>query len=312
MIFFKENSKQRILLNGVRGCAVAGLLIAVAAGCQYLAKKMRGGVELSGFSHAAHKKPSCGRCHKQTEGMPRPSFPSRKRCVRCHDEEDDVERLRQFFGNDQETGMWASAGRQSGEIVFDHAAHAEREGIACRRCHEDVATASSILSTMKMRMAECMDCHRRDAPKRLGCANCHKQLSKKTTPGSHSSGWMARHGDHWRMRSQAKTADRCTLCHTQGSCDDCHQTERPRSHNNYWKGRGHGVASGIDRSRCAVCHQRDVCDRCHSQTRPRSHAGAFGSPTNSHCNRCHWPVSTRESCGVCHAETPSHLTPPLK
>jgi hypothetical protein len=174
-----------------------------------------------------------------------------------------------------------------------------------------VAESSSIWSDLTMNMDACLDCHQQKAAK-TECSTCHRELTRDTPPSSHTDAWTIEHGPHWRAASGDRTIDRCTICHTQGSCDDCHLNERPRSHNQYWRSRGHGLLAGIDRSRCNVCHTRDVCDACHSTERPMSHRASFGSPTNQHCYSCHQPLGSSSSCSVCHISTPSHsMAPPL-
>lgn len=307
---------RRLLRAGLivgSGWLSAALVFAAVAGCQLLMEKLWSPKALSSFSHAAHQSHAaggCGGCHRRSADRLLPAFPARDKCESCHQGSADAEMLARFFAPEQSEGRSVRAGRQSGEIIFDHHAHTRVRGLSCLDCHRDVASASTITSSMKIEMDECIGCHEERAPQVLECEHCHRVLSRSTQPESHRESWIVRHGPRWRSVAGGKPADQCSLCHTQGSCDDCHTQTRPRSHNNFWRGRGHGVAAGIDRDRCRTCHQRDVCDICHQQTRPRSHTPSFGEPTLRHCYQCHLPINLNESCGVCHLATPAHETGP--
>ncbi len=305
--------------RGVYGARIAmaagaGLLaiVCAAAGCRFLAQHLRSGEELSAFPHDIHvedQEIGCEECHPQESGADLPSLPAVNTCGFCHDPEDDEDPAAPFLAGGAPS--WVRAGRQSDEIMFEHTRHVEAAKGSCTACHQDVAASWAVLSSMRMRMDTCMACHQEQGASNE-CAACHHRLRPDTAPDSHREGWTLRHGQRWRSLAGGRTVDRCDLCHTQGSCDECHTTVRPRSHNNYWRGRGHGVAAGIDRSSCSVCHGRDTCDRCHSRTRPRSHRGSFGAPRNRHCYQCHLPLVhrgyQRENCSVCHLDTPSHST----
>jgi hypothetical protein len=262
--------------------------------------------------HVAEYEMECLYCHEPYGDDTEPSMPDYAFCSDCHDPEDEEEAalLAPFFVDGEP--KWVHAGRQADEIIFSHAIHAADGEESCRACHGSVADSSAIRSDMKMTMDGCTDCHEREVPESGDCAVCHMELGKDTPPSSHTTAWTIQHGPVWRAATGDRTIDRCVLCHTQGSCDDCHLNERPRSHNAYWRGRGHGLMAGIDRSRCFICHTRDTCDRCHSQEVPRSHTATFGAPLNRHCTSCHLPLSLNDSCGVCHISAPSHgLAPSL-
>jgi hypothetical protein len=291
-----------------RSTLAAALL---AAGCHLATTAFRRGEKLSDFPHATHVDDqglACDRCHPTPAGAAFPGFPARELCADCHDDE----LVAPFFAR-----PWARAGLQDEEVTFDHARHvaAAPAGDAddrCLACHRDVAESDAILSTMRMSMDACVECHKRRAPQTLECDACHREWRRDSKPPSHRDGWLERHGDVWRADLGAATADRCALCHEHGSCDDCHASMRPRSHTQYWRGRGHGLVAGMDRSRCEVCHRRDTCDRCHSSTRPQNHTASFGAPQNRHCYACHMPVDLGERCGVCHLNAPSHaLSDPM-
>ena len=286
------------------------LFSAVAVvGCKLVLNCFRNGIELSSFPHDVHMEDmECLDCHGEVTNDGLRSFPAREECSDCHDAESDEALLAKFFTGDAPT--WVHAGRQNEEVIFDHALHAGDGEESCSKCHEDVADSSSLWSSMKMDMDTCEDCHVSEGRSREDCAVCHREIREDVQPATHGAAWTLQHG----LRSREgcfRTADRCDLCHMDASCDDCHQTNPPRSHNHFWRGRGHGLVAGIDRSRCFVCHDQDTCDRCHSSTRPRTHTATFGSPLNRHCVGCHLPLTVNENCRVCHVSTPGHDMAPV-
>ena len=307
----EEKRKRRRRSGAFRKAVSAAAAAAVLAlGCEFLEKRLGTGGALSPFPHAAHVEDQgleCGECHEAGGGDSLTAFPARETCEECHDPGKEKELFGLFF-TPEGGAKWVHAGRQAEEIRFDHALHEKATGGDCLLCHREVVESEAITARVKLRMDTCLECHKE---KKIGnaydCSSCHSEIRRDRRPPSHRDGWIARHGEVWRCRVPGGgSSDRCELCHEQGSCDDCHTTQRPKSHNTYWRGRGHGIAAGIDRSRCYVCHQRDTCDRCHSRKRPRSHRGSFGDPRNRHCLQCHMPVDQGESCGVCHLDTPSH------
>jgi len=284
----------------------AAAVFALAAGCRLYEAVFAPG--LSSFSHARHVEENsmaCSECHETQSGDLPPAMPQRAACEACHDAKEEPELFSEFF--DSTGPRWIHAGLLAEEVRFPHNLHAVTHKISCTRCHADVAGASQIKGGAGLRMNDCLGCHKDQGGR---CEFCHKRLNKDTRPTTHSASWTLVHGEVVRAGPTLRTADRCALCHTPGDCDTCHTQRKPRDHTTHWRGKGHGVAAGIDRERCAVCHTRDVCDRCHKTTRPRDHRGSFGGPRNRHCLSCHMPLDYSESCAVCHTETPSHERAP--
>ncbi len=297
-------------IRNLRGLVFTICILSLAvAGCQLFINTFRGGIELSSYPHDAHLDADieCLDCHGEENKDGLPSFPTKEECAECHDEEGDEALLSKFF--EGETAGWVHAGRQGNEIVFDHALHSQGDGESCVRCHDDVSTSSSIWSFMKAGMDDCEACHEEEGRSREECSVCHREIRKENRPATHGGAWEFQHGERSR-EGGIRTADRCGLCHTEAGCDECHLNNPPRSHNHYWKGRGHGLMAGIYRDRCDTCHGRDTCDRCHSTTQPRSHIGNYGSPGNRHCVSCHLPLSGLDHCNICHLGTVSHDAAP--
>jgi len=151
--------------------------------------------------------------------------------------------------------------------------------------------------------------------KSADCSECHegKNYSISKKPDWHDAVFSKEHGKQIR-RFGMRTDSNCMVCHTQTQCTDCHMQEKPRSHTEFFKLKGHGLEVGLDRSRCMTCHKVDFCEKCHMETKPMSHTAAWGSPSNRHCLDCHYPISSAggEGCRVCHASTPSHTTQPMQ
>ena len=147
------------------------------------------------------------------------------------------------------------------------------------------------------------------------CIDCHDGIKNKTvTPKNHDAVWLKKHGDFSQIKYGYKNQNVCAQCHSEAQCTSCHQQEEPQNHTEFWKGRGHGVFVGLDRSACMSCHQSvDFCERCHKSTTPTSHTAALGATTNRHCTTCHFPLTSvgGQQCAVCHDGTPSHNNTPV-
>ncbi len=149
----------------------------------------------------------------------------------------------------------------------------------------------------------------------MECSGCHTDgRTKKTRPPGHDLAWERNHGS-WVKRYGLRQTDKCHLCHNETQCTGCHQREAPRSHTQFWRLRGHGLAVGLDREACFTCHRgADFCERCHAQTTPLDHTAAWGAPGNRHCLSCHTPIGSAgaQRCVVCHATNPSHALAPAQ
>ena len=222
----------------------------------------------------------------------------------CHEDLDEEKppekQVASLFVDGEYVATRASA--LSDEVRFSHMQHANSDQ-ECSACHVGIETSERIGPEMRSSMDACSKCHESKGMPTT-CASCHTEIDENWAPPEHAHEWRALHGAVYRSQPETNSG-RCTLCHTESSCTACHQQEAPQSHNNYWRRRGHGVASSIDRSSCATCHRTDFCDRCHAEATPLSHMGMWGSTQNNHCQVCHFPLNDT-SCIVCHKGTPSH------
>ena len=157
-----------------------------------------------------------------------------------------------------------------------------------------------------------------DIDKETRCIDCHDDItSQKVKPKNHldTVRWMGEHGDYSSMKYGYKSESVCYLCHAESQCTSCHQQDEPRSHNQFWKQKGHGVMVSLNRSECKTCHQdAEFCEKCHASTKPVSHVASWGSPANNHCTSCHFPLNSvgAQECAVCHKATPSHDNTPTQ
>lgn len=263
------------------------------------------------FSHALHVEGEgldCTMCHTTADSGPPAGMPSLESCLLCHDsidaeQADPTKRVTAFFDGD---GAYRATRRAAipAEVKFSHGLHAEAAGLDCSACHGAIGESDHIPEESAVTKAECMSCH---AERGLSnrCDECHQDIRATTPPASHGGLWPIQHGAVVRAHDE-RSVNNCSLCHSESSCQACHQENPPTNHTNYWRRRGHGITVAMDRSSCATCHKSDSCDRCHESTRPVSHRASFGSPRSSHCTGCHFPLSG-EGCATCHKQAPSHL-----
>lgn len=269
--------------------------------------------EVYAFSHRLHVEGQgidCSVCHKTDGDAPLPTMPGPGLCLLCHKEGDAAKpqerRIHVLFDDDVFRATHAS--RLGEEIVFDHRAHLARDQ-DCASCHTGIASNERLTTADAITMEDCVACHSRYRPEEA-CSVCHERIDQRWEPESHQREWTAMHGPLVRSGTTLE-AGRCELCHTEATCVQCHQEQKPQNHDNFWRIRGHGVAASIDRQNCWTCHRDDYCQRCHMEVQPISHTGTFGSPRNTHCLGCHFPLNN-QGCITCHQSTPSHFTAPPK
>ena len=301
------STHRRIHMRGLlcRTAVAAVFCVIVIAGCHLVGLGGFGGPAFSHRTHVTEKKLQCADCHADYETSAKAGMPVAEICAPCHGDKDRLkppqERADAFFKNGE---LVASNVTQiSDEIVFSHQVH-EAKGVTCAECHRGIEDSQRVTDKLAIGKPECMDCHARRGISNE-CSVCHQQIRRDVAPESHRLNWTALHGQS--VHSDARTRSDCNLCHTENQCSTCHQEVAPSSHTNFWRQRGHGIASGIDRDTCRACHHVDFCDRCHQEAAPRSHTGSFASARQSHCITCHTPVSSEDSCFVCHKGTPSHF-----
>ncbi|RMF31297.1 MAG: cytochrome C [Chloroflexi bacterium] len=140
------------------------------------------------FSHQKHVDAgaTCVYCHPGVLNGAVAGIPSLEKCMGCHrnvtpqNEEDqpDVDRLVQAWENQQPV-RWPKVNDQPDFVRFVHRPHIRR-GIACERCHGDVAKMDLAQPVYNINMGFCLSCHRsmavdaKEEARLVDCSTCHK------------------------------------------------------------------------------------------------------------------------------------------
>ncbi len=294
------------------------LLVAVAGGCAIL-ERLGFLPQGSVFSHAKHgseQELSCTDCHKGAESADKAGLPKLSQCKLCHEDsgehpEADLKALSLFADGKLQARHFTTL---SEDALFSHQKHAEAN-VSCEKCHGDVAHAKRLTAEVHVAKEKCFGCHAQAQIDNGRCQTCHTEIGKEWKPPSHEMNWKKLHGQLVRAESE-EILNQCSLCHTEASCNACHQEEEPASHTAFFRTKGHGMAAGMDRETCATCHRQESCNTCHLESAPRTHMGSWGdmgvpAARDQHCFSCHDSggspsLSPDNQCFVCHKGTPSH------
>jgi hypothetical protein len=287
---------------------LVGMLLA-GGGCMLLSESSPGEKPFA-FNHAIHVQQGleCTDCHAGADSRDEPGMPVLAQCQLCHQDLDKEKPPEKHATVLFEGKVFkAQHAMQLGdEVIFSHQAHVAR-GQECSACHTGIEASERIGPEIRMSMDGCTACHAKSATATKApedCAVCHKEIRRDREPTSHLHAWTRMHGQVVRAGSE-ELGDRCSLCHTESTCTNCHASTPPENHDNFWRIRGHGIAAEVDRTNCAVCHRPDSCERCHADAMPLNHTGMWGTPRDTHCTACHFPLQSN-GCVACHKGTPSH------
>ena len=274
------------LLIGITAC-----LVLVLAGCNEKDKYTLV------FSHALHVKDNgiaCADCHGQIkEG--RLAWPGHQVCVDCHDAVTKTNEISATTcgmchkeKNLREIAKYSPPAKTSAG-TFTHTPALKSE---CASCHEEVLT-SKLDHVPVLSRSDIIRIRQKSHDSNRSCDICHTDMSPLVAPANHKKNWTRRHG------GEASSADPvCGVCHKEQTCKECHQANKPESHNNnLWRTKTHGIEASWERAKCKVCHEEDSCVLCHSQERPRSHNAGWRA---NHCQNCHTSESMGTGCATCH------------
>lgn len=269
------------------------VLLTLSPGC----KKDRYALNYSHNLHVVENEMECSTCHKPAAAgaMGRPGHGV---CSECHEIDEDnpsAECLKcHRVRSPERIEVKYPEQPEIQEIIFSHEKHKYIDA-ACRDCHTRAAGSASSKENVLPPKEACLPCHDDQTAPLKDCSVCHAESSPVNA--THRLDWEMHHGLESKMANS-----NCLTCHSEDTCIECHQDEKPRDHNNTWRKITHSAEAAWNRSRCMVCHQEDFCERCHSNTRPRSHrtAGWTAGPT-LHCSQCHIPAGP-VGCSVCHKE----------
>lgn len=227
----------------------------------------------------------CTDCHTSAKTAARAGFPNEALCHDCHDES-----MKKFL-------VGLADRKPTIPVAFSHKNH----GILnCSDCHGD----PSHPTPLKSPPSACFECHR-NKNKILSCQKCHEKTN--FIPSYHENRWEKRHGILSTAQHTQKHGYNCSECHSESSCQSCHQQTKPSDHNGFYRIRGHGLSASMKRERCATCHEESYCIRCHQTTKPINHVGQWSiihgkalsggkdGPIGK-CSVCH----TESWCAACH------------
>ncbi|HTL51597.1 MAG TPA: cytochrome c3 family protein [Planctomycetota bacterium] len=285
------------------------LLLIFAVGCiavQELALYQQRPIKFSHAIHLTKAAATCDQCHTDAKSADGIGMPSPAKCVLCHNPKDKeiAAKYLKPFVIEGKMPTWTNATAISKDVKFSHKKHTDKK-VDCKECHTGIETSAAVSLDLRVNMKQCMTCHE-DRSVSNSCETCHTAIRQTTPPVNHKINWQTAHGPMSRFHND-EAQNQCSLCHTESSCNACHQSTTPKTHNEFWKQRGHGVSASIDREACQTCHKEDSCQRCHENTAPRTHSAAWMAPRDTHCLSCHEPLNRgTDSCAVCHTGTPSH------
>lgn len=178
--------------------------------------------------------------------------------------------------------------------------HLDFYDVNCLECHAGTGHKLPKREYAAALMEDCTGCHRVSYLNDEACETCHasdwyaeSSLTKTT--------WRVTHGPQWEDTHGMGDLTRCSMCHPQTYCVDCHGTVIP--HAGDWPSRhGRGLGDSA-RSSCEKCHASSWCLDCHGIEMPhaswflRDHSQIAEQSGDELCLRCH----DSAGCDACHA-----------
>jgi len=266
---------------------------------------------------------ACTDCHQRAPDERDPRLPGHAECLRCHAAEaavDGAPTMAECATCHIERKRRPLRYRRLivGDLQFAHMAHAnDRRGepVRCNTCHDDVAKVSETDAHSPPPTSACVACHdddrRTPGESRMRiCETCHatrretfgtlaprSHLPASERPVNHTLAFRTDHSVEAR-----NSARECARCHTTASgsvrdtCDECHQSMRPRDHTVGWREFDHGPQAATDAQPCVTCHSGGFCVSCHSRP-PRSHFPLVDFARASHGDLA---LGDLRACTVCH------------
>lgn len=312
-------------MSRARGLPLIALLLAlasatIAASCADRADpRFPHQVHLAGLACGGPGQPaclSCNSCHAVSQKDRAHKLPEGQICTSCH--RDDAHEVMAALGTQPE--------RPSGAIRFDHDQHLAMKSLSgqCVPCHAGVVDPAK--STLPA-MSQCFSCHEHEQEWKEGvCVPCHVQADlERSLPKTflrHDKTFMRRHG---QLAVQEKRL--CQACHSQSSCDDCHdvtqdlsierrrfeQIERNFVHRGDFMVR-HAIEAQSQPERCVRCHTVESCDSCHVARGVSGNRVGGKNPhppgwvgTNPNTRSFHGREARRDivRCASCHDQGPA-------
>lgn len=258
------------------------------------------------FSHRLHvldNEMACEDCHTtvMSGSFNARAIPDHEICIQCHETDDETNCATCHKDPNNPEKLPPIQGAYYG---FAHNKHTD---FKCHTCHGKISekTSDPVIPVM----SDCQTCHKlKKGP--LECESCHMGVDNVPVPQEHKlADWKEQHG----MDAAGKVSN-CSQCHTQESCDECHQGENiyGKPHPEGWLFNHFTEASfGGD---CMVCHEsREECTTCHRAWQPVPHplgAAFANSEGGQHtelaesfieaCISCHDVGGDDPTCARCH------------
>lgn len=201
------------------------------------------------FPHQFHVEEmdlECAQCHEGVEesaSLHLRYLPEEESCLVCHDGDLATDACSACHASPDNPMTYRERPKRPGP-VFSHLFHVDRRP-ECGQCHAYIYADDGLALPTEWKQSDCRACH------------------EQVRPDNHRVDWVGIHG----FEVNSITQQNCMLCHTQVTCDDCHQlqqfeaTVHPVS---YLLNHGFDARSGI--TDCTVCHNiRSYCQDCHRQ-----------------------------------------------
>ncbi len=262
------------------------------------------------IDHLAHatKGVHCTRCHVGIQESAEAStthLPSEQICIDCHEKAHEPTGCLSCHVDDD---TYSSLERRGEALVFSHAGHEEAAKGSCLKCHGPGLTPT---------MDDCRPCHD-DWLDGLACDKCHLSLAAyplvPVTHQAHQGDFLRRHAAEARVG-----IERCTTCHAQSFCAECHDRRAPFTAALAWADRPdrdfihrpnyearHAAEARLEPQLCLGCHAEPDCATCHTAI-GRGPGGHSPHPTGWASpgpgpNR-HGPAARRDllGCASCHS-----------
>jgi len=172
------------------------------------------------FSHQLHTKEAgavCADCHSEAAASVKASdnlLAKMEVCKSCHEEQTTSNCTYCHLSADSTT--YKATPSPSRELIFSHQKHVEEQKTACETCHTVLDKADASTGELVPAMATCAICHN-DVKATNACETCHTSLAALRPADHNRTNFVREH------KFSARLGDaKCSACHTQETCVDCH------------------------------------------------------------------------------------------
>jgi hypothetical protein len=261
--------------------------------------------------HVAEQELECTDCHggaEQSETGLDNLLPSMELCGDCHevDDNDNCAMCHSDVDNAVEVPRIDDYSQK-----FSHVIHLSY-GFECTTCHEAVAAKDEVEPYILPTMAQCVDCHDRNAASQE-CLTCHVETDN-LEPASHTANWLHAHGDLAQSDLRAETGNlTCATCHDSSFCQDCHEGDNidRRTHPLNWQFT-HSLQAQGEQTQCASCHvETTFCIDCHRDNLvlPLNHRPGWVNRVTGGRHRTE-ALNDLATCMSCHEENAETICQP--